>query len=310
MTHDAQEVGELVERLRHADQHSQQRFWGSRIFDEAARAIQSLQARNAELERDVAFFREQFDDQVESRERAEAQVVSAWTTPSRRRSMHADQITDEMVDILTLATRKYTRETLLVDEHRDLIRSALTAALSAQAEPVAWQNIETPYSILTPEQYGMRLPLAAGRFRPLYATPPAPAPVVKGLEWVLIDEEWWAAETVVGGYEVRQARASARTRFPEKRQFEPFNGTVEAAKAAAQADYERREREAEALAAGRQMTYAEAVLRHAPPMNDVETCLFIIEQMADDLFNATGQVTDAESALRLAASRIREWRPA
>ncbi|ESX17540.1 hypothetical protein X766_16035 [Mesorhizobium sp. LSJC255A00] len=37
--------------------------------------------------------------------------------------------------------------------------------------PVAWQNIAAPYSILTPEQYGMRLPLMQGKFRPLYASP-------------------------------------------------------------------------------------------------------------------------------------------
>ena len=42
------------------------------------------------------------------------------------------------------------------------------------SELVAWQNIAAPSSILTPEQYGMRLPMAEGMFRPLY-THPAPA---------------------------------------------------------------------------------------------------------------------------------------
>lgn len=49
-------AGELVERLRHADTHSQQRFLGSRIFGEAADRIESLEREIATLraERDEA----------------------------------------------------------------------------------------------------------------------------------------------------------------------------------------------------------------------------------------------------------------
>lgn len=48
-------MSDIVERLRHADIHSQQRVWGSRIFGEAADCIESLRAelakaRNAVLE--------------------------------------------------------------------------------------------------------------------------------------------------------------------------------------------------------------------------------------------------------------------
>lgn len=72
----------------------------------------------------------------------------------------------------------------------------------------------------------------------------APGPVaVKPLTWELVDDDWWGAETVVGVYEVRQARASVRVRFCEGGMI-PFDGTIEAAKAAAQADYETRIRSA------------------------------------------------------------------
>jgi hypothetical protein len=58
----------------------------------------------------------------------------------------------------------------------EYVLSASQEAAAPSEEPVAWQNIERPYSILTPEQYGMRLPLAEGSFRPLFASP-AVAPV-------------------------------------------------------------------------------------------------------------------------------------
>ncbi len=38
---------ELVERLKHAHQHSQQRVLGSHIFGEAAARIEALEAENA-----------------------------------------------------------------------------------------------------------------------------------------------------------------------------------------------------------------------------------------------------------------------
>ena len=40
--------GDLLERLRHADTHSQQRVMGSRIFGEAADHIEALEAWKAE----------------------------------------------------------------------------------------------------------------------------------------------------------------------------------------------------------------------------------------------------------------------
>ena len=40
---------ELVERLKHAHQHSQQRVLGSHIFGEAAARIEALEAENARL---------------------------------------------------------------------------------------------------------------------------------------------------------------------------------------------------------------------------------------------------------------------
>jgi len=55
MTHE--QIAALVERLSDADRNSIQRINGSRIFNEAAEAIQSLAARNAELEAEVARLR-------------------------------------------------------------------------------------------------------------------------------------------------------------------------------------------------------------------------------------------------------------
>lgn len=71
-------------------------------------------------------------------------------------------------------------------EHAALLREAaneicalrsrieIRAGNVGKAVPVAWQKINAPYSILTPEQYGNRLPLAEGSFHPLYAAPPKP----------------------------------------------------------------------------------------------------------------------------------------
>jgi hypothetical protein len=56
-----------------------------------------------------------------------------------------------------------------------------------EAQPVAWQNISAPYSILTPEQYGMRLPLCEGKFRPLFTTIPRPAVSEAMLRQIVFD---------------------------------------------------------------------------------------------------------------------------
>jgi len=67
---------------------------------------------------------------------------------------------------------------------------------------------------------------------------------VKALEWRLVDDEWWGADSVAGCYDVRQARAAVRVRFVGDRQFREFDGSVEEAKAAAQTDFDRRIRSA------------------------------------------------------------------
>ncbi|MGP2493325.1 hypothetical protein ACTDI4_17070 [Mesorhizobium sp. PUT5] len=76
------------------------------------------------------------------------------------------------------------KESQAVIKQIDAAIESLSASPAAQVEAVAWQNIDTPSSILTPEQYGMRLPLAEGGFRPLYASPqPAnPAQVTEASE--------------------------------------------------------------------------------------------------------------------------------
>lgn len=65
---------------------------------------------------------------------------------------------------------------------------------------------------------------------------------VKPLEWELQEDDWWMAEAseLRFGYEVRfTERRGTRVRFPGK-VFEPFDGSPDAAKAAANADFERR----------------------------------------------------------------------
>lgn len=48
-------MNDLIERLRDAHRHSQQRALGSDIFNEAAEAIQTLQTQNADLQAAVKF---------------------------------------------------------------------------------------------------------------------------------------------------------------------------------------------------------------------------------------------------------------
>lgn len=72
------------------------------------------------------------------------------------------------------------------------------------------------------------------------ALDPAPGWLVKPLEWKLVEDDWWAAETIIGPYEVRQARLSVRVRFPDRRLFRDFDDTLAAAFSAVQSDYEAR----------------------------------------------------------------------
>ena len=48
MTTTLSDTAGLVSELRHADQHSQQRVWGSRIFGEAADALDAMARELAE----------------------------------------------------------------------------------------------------------------------------------------------------------------------------------------------------------------------------------------------------------------------
>jgi hypothetical protein len=61
---------------------------------------------------------------------------------------------------------------------------------------------------------------------------------IKPLEWTEEEPEWWGARAIGFTYEVRQARASVRIRWPRQPNFEVFDGDIEAAKRAAQADFE------------------------------------------------------------------------
>lgn len=96
--------------------------------------------------------------------------------------MRADLITTALKSARELADTIFGENRpsrVWAKEVRDQIDAALSAA--AEPEPVAWQNMVSPYSILTPEQYGMRLPLAEGHFRPLYASPPPVEPKAEGV---------------------------------------------------------------------------------------------------------------------------------
>jgi hypothetical protein len=69
---------------------------------------------------------------------------------------------------------------------------------------------------------------------------------VKELEWDEIDERLWGAQPFHGFcYEIRVTdRGGTRVRWPENGGWESFNGTLEDAKAVAQADFEARIRSA------------------------------------------------------------------
>lgn len=64
---------------------------------------------------------------------------------------------------------------------------------------------------------------------------------VKALEWEVEEERWHSAKTPFNyGYEVRLTDRDAVRWRHGTRSFEPFDGSFEEAKAAAQADYEQR----------------------------------------------------------------------
>lgn len=66
--------------------------------------------------------------------------------------------------------------------------------------------------------------------------------IVKPLEWVLTDENWYGATTPFGGYEYRVRRdGTVRYRLPGSwAGMETFTGSVDEAKAFLQADFEKR----------------------------------------------------------------------
>lgn len=58
--------------------------------------------------------------------------ASAFKELSAALSRPSEQaVTDEMVEAAVQAVRQYTRETLFIDEHRELVRTALKAAMEA-----------------------------------------------------------------------------------------------------------------------------------------------------------------------------------
>jgi len=65
---------------------------------------------------------------------------------------------------------------------------------------------------------------------------------VKALEWTEEEDGWWTVLPITGlPYEVRVTdRGTVRVRNPDEGGWSPFDGTADEAKAAAQADYERR----------------------------------------------------------------------
>ncbi|RUW04070.1 MAG: hypothetical protein E5X94_00480 [Mesorhizobium sp.] len=68
--------------------------------------------------------------------------------------------------------------------------------------------------------------------------------VVKPLEWDETDERWWGATPIYGlVYEVRLTdRGTTRVRWPENGGWDEFDGDLDSAKAAAQADFDKRVR--------------------------------------------------------------------
>lgn len=94
----------------------------------------------------------------------------------------------------------------------------------------------------------------AGRYLPdnideqadlIAALSAAPVAVkVRGLKWNVIDDDHWGASGLGLSYEIRRSQITGKVRIRGSRNihdgFMDFDGTVEEAQAAAQADYERR----------------------------------------------------------------------
>lgn len=59
-----------------------------------------------------------------------AEVIELWNR--RATSPVAEAVTEAMVEAAVQAVRQYTRETLFIDEHRELVRAALKAAMEAE----------------------------------------------------------------------------------------------------------------------------------------------------------------------------------
>ncbi|MGN6773139.1 MAG: hypothetical protein ACTHJQ_25320 [Rhizobiaceae bacterium] len=145
---------------------------------------------------------------------------------------------------------------------------------------------------------------------------------VKPLDWLLFDDDWWTADTIIGGYEVRQGRASARTRFPGNRQFEEFPGTLDDAKATAQSDFERRILSSLSPAeagAGDVKGYAIRLLialmeRHYPdrspewaPLPDLYGVLTQIDNLSTGLVRAPAEAGVEGDAKRLVPEYALDW---
>jgi hypothetical protein len=125
----------------------------------------------------------------------------------------------------------------------DLISDERLAEIRARA--TACDGIEVvvlqPHHLLS---LLARLDKAEGIGGGIRETPaPAKAAVVKPLEWVEDEQDWWSATafSYLAGYETwATPRGVVRWRRPGQAKFELFDGTLDEAKAAAQRDYEAR----------------------------------------------------------------------
>lgn len=142
-----------------------------------------------------------------------------------------------------VAPRSWWWEAITDDNHKlallridDLMEEL--EALSGAVE--AYEARRFPIAPPTPEE------AAAFRAEQEAAHPPAPQPEVKALEWREEKPKIWRATSMLGRYTIIQETARQSIWWgPEPTNYvEPVASTLEAAKAAAQADFDRRIRSA------------------------------------------------------------------
>jgi len=168
-------------------------------------------------------------------------------------------VTDKMVEA---ALAVWCEPALNRDAYRDDVRKMLDAALTVQQEPIMYLitseipakggfSASSGWVVVKQEDDAksrcktMREAGAVATIIPLYSAPPAPAVTVNALEWKEQEEDEfstcsWSAETIGGGYCVEHRGIDCFDLwFPGNPQGSRFITEV-AAKAAAQADYDRR----------------------------------------------------------------------